>query len=307
MHGHGAKSAVTFEVTRRSRPAWLFEADSGFRLRVSLDGKPWLWSRIHTWWDEALLVEDYPAVHRTVLPPILQDHLRAAPPPADVDAWADHWTQRVAAWLTERPAGPLHNGLWCATAVPFAASPKLLSSYDEEPIDVTARGLPSLQRVTAAMRKTIRHDDWTRMSEGEVLSLRDPKVADAGRLKMWRKRARDGELVPIVVWLLPLLQKYVVIDGHVRLHAALEEGTTPTAIVVTSAREVGSGLSEEELLALPESVLRTFDSESNEHILAPMGRAWRMAGGAKAWRAELTAKTLGTPFADDEDLEWAFE
>ena len=45
----------------------------------------------------------------------------------------------------------------------------------------------------------------------------------AGRLKWWRKTAREGCLPPILLWFVASLDSYVVIDGHYRLQAAIDE------------------------------------------------------------------------------------
>ena len=46
-----------------------------------------------------------------------------------------------------------------------------------------------------------------------------------GRLKYWRKRARQNQLPPVLVYELPALSdRWLILDGHLRLAAALTEG-----------------------------------------------------------------------------------
>ena len=63
--------------------------------------------------------------------------------------------------------------------------------------------------------------------------------AEDGRLKYWRKRARQNQLPPILVYeLTALSSRWLILDGHLRLTAALAEGQLPPLIVIqaTTAR-----------------------------------------------------------------------
>ena len=63
--------------------------------------------------------------------------------------------------------------------------------------------------------------------------------AEDGRLKYWRKRARQNQLPPVLVYELPALSdRWLILDGHLRLAAALAEGQLPPLIVIqaTTAR-----------------------------------------------------------------------
>ena len=63
--------------------------------------------------------------------------------------------------------------------------------------------------------------------------------AEDGRLKYWRKRARQNQLPPVLVYeLTALSSRWLILDGHLRLAAALAEGQLPPLIVIqaTTAR-----------------------------------------------------------------------
>ncbi|PTL79149.1 hypothetical protein [Vitiosangium sp. GDMCC 1.1324] len=68
---------------------------------------------------------------------------------------------------------------------------------------------------------------WPEAKMGAVLALREPSRPDASRVKAWRKHARDGTLPPVLLLYMELPQKWLVLDGHDRLQAALLEGITP--------------------------------------------------------------------------------
>lgn len=63
--------------------------------------------------------------------------------------------------------------------------------------------------------------------------------AEDGRLKYWRKRARQNQLPPVLVYeLTALSDRRLILDGHLHLAAALAEGQLPPLIIIqaTTAR-----------------------------------------------------------------------
>jgi hypothetical protein len=79
-----------------------------------------------------------------------------------------------------------------------------------------------------------------------LLQLRAPSSSDDGRIKMWRKRARERRLPPLLVWWCNGVHAHVLLDGHDRLHAALLEGITPDVIALTDVTTRGSAALEEQ-------------------------------------------------------------
>lgn len=78
-----------------------------------------------------------------------------------------------------------------------------------------------------------------------LLQLRAPSASDDGRVKMWRKRAREGRLPPVLVWWSNGLHVHVVLDGHDRLHAALLEGIAPDIIALSDVTSRGAAAIDE--------------------------------------------------------------
>ncbi|MFG2111901.1 hypothetical protein ACGFRB_04560 [Streptomyces sp. NPDC048718] len=52
-------------------------------------------------------------------------------------------------------------------------------------------------------------------------------AADDGRVKAYRKQARDGTLPPVLMWWVSGLDCGVILDGHARLAAAIAESVEP--------------------------------------------------------------------------------
>ncbi len=78
---------------------------------------------------------------------------------------------------------------------------------------------------------------WIELYEGggAVVGLHavDPH---SGRLKWWRKKAREGSLPPILLWYVSGLNCHLILDGHCRLQAAIDENLPPQFLVLSSPR-----------------------------------------------------------------------
>jgi hypothetical protein len=140
-------------------------------------------------------------------------------------------------------------------------------------------------------------------------------------VKSWRKRARDGTLPPALLLYVDILEKWLVLDGHDRVHAALLEGVEPPLLGLwpfievqpreSAVRQQGALIGSELQLragATPEVIDRV-----NRLLLLNFGsprrgtvtRAWPLAGGIEAWRAEVLAWRRWNAIPADED-DWAW-
>lgn len=72
---------------------------------------------------------------------------------------------------------------------------------------------------------------------GDQLLPRYAIEPDSGRLKWWRKKCREGTLPPILVWHVAGLASFVILDGHYRLQAAIEEQIAPQFVVLSELSE----------------------------------------------------------------------
>lgn len=213
------------------------EMVSGHRGRMSLwmGGEPLLW---------ATVLEDHSGVWLIVN----QEHpgqfeLLPHVTSADVEAakragaggrlalWSRYFAQRLASstspmlparcWrllpmLYRPPSAPCKLGQiqsvehWCFHS-PSLSSPPGFSwtLYGEDFPDLLNR-----ERVSLI--------DW--WWNGYLLRGRYAVNPDDSRLKWWRKKCREGSLPPVLVWYITGLASYVILDGHCRLQAAIEEG-----------------------------------------------------------------------------------
>lgn len=133
--------------------------------------------------------------------------------------------------------------------------------------------------------------DWDVGYVGLLLTRQLSDESD-GRVKMWRKRAKDGTLPPLVTWWCRGLYAHVLLDGHDRVHAALLEGIKPGVIVLADASaQSKNDVEERKRSALEQAAtLDTIPSAAN--------RAFAMNAILRAgWdpRAEWELVTLGFP------------
>ncbi|AKQ63824.1 hypothetical protein A176_000736 [Myxococcus hansupus] len=126
----------------------------------------------------------------------------------------------------------------------------------------------------------------------------------------------------MLLFFVDILAKWVVLDGHDRLHAALLEGVTPPLLGLwpfiarsrteSAVREEGALFSAEVQLragATPETVERVNRMLLFNFTPDPRGtvsRAWPLPGGRDAWREEVSARRRRerTPLLDDADWKW---
>jgi len=92
--------------------------------------------------------------------------------------------------------------------------------------------------------------------------------AEAGRLKWWRKKAREGSLPPVLLWYVGGLASYVVIDGHYRLQAALAENLAPAFIVLSATRVRDFALSPEHQQRVMDSLRKRGDTVPRNQALS---------------------------------------
>ncbi|ELS52534.1 hypothetical protein [Streptomyces viridochromogenes] len=152
--------------------------------------------------------------YRSVVPPLRAGTGRA------LAGRPDRWAYRFARHLLDSPDSPLHEGRWLLSC----ASPLLRWNHG---------GLPQSE-YWASMLVEGHPDgylDWfVHSGSWEILPLRQLPDADDGRVKAYRKQARDGTLPPVLLWWVSGLDCHLILDGHARLAAAVAESTAPSLL-----------------------------------------------------------------------------
>ncbi|OJT24835.1 hypothetical protein BO221_10525 [Archangium sp. Cb G35] len=310
------------------RPSFHVEATPVYRLRVSSGGLPLLWLRIDEWWSFCGFLRGH-ALAPGVIPPLPVAEVRGIPHEPGTSAWWESWTWQMARALAQSPQPVLHVGRWCLRplqavtrreSAPYPCVPSGLTGGPADPPH-------SLEGVLRWERFWV--EEWSSggppgddsVSSGAVLPLRAPSAAEDGRVKSWRKHARSGTLPPALLLYLEIAGKWLVLDGHDRLHAALLEGVPPPLLGLwpvfektvpeDPVRREGVQLSVEVQLrskTAPEVIDRANRALVREFRglrRAAVTRTWLLPGGAEAWRLDVLSWRRQHPLvAKEGDWDW---
>ncbi|RKH21940.1 hypothetical protein D7Y13_33350 [Corallococcus praedator] len=309
------------------RPALRLEAASRYRLRLMSGDAPLLWVRIDDWWDRAVFLRGTaPSPWR--LPSLSAPEVRAVSHAPGSAPWWEAWEWKLARELVEAPASVLYSGQWCLRPV-GVLSADTAERHPVSPMEWQFGQPPQAPHSLDAVTRfgPAWNEDWwdtlPAQRPGAVLPLRAPSAPDDGRVKSWRKRARDGTLPPALLLYVDILAKWLVLDGHDRLHAALLEGVEPPLLGLwpsvlmagtpsSSVREAGALFSAEFQLrtgATPqvvERVNRMLLLNFAQPLKGTVSRAWPIPGGLAAWRQEvlLARRQRERLPLTDEDWDW---
>jgi len=230
--------------TRSSlKPDLRLESGTNSRLQLMQGDTPLFWATLARGYEGVYLLKSFaefasPVAPGTVDSAVVEKIKRLAP--ADrLPAWSRVFAQA----LTDNASSLIHPGLWLFTGVQASSGHRSFTSEQ--------RGrAPHLQLwAIEDVAQTLQDDpvcfiDWFvhepekgKQDTNSLVNLRPAAPLDSGRLKWWRKKAREQALPPILVWYLDCLQAYVVVDGHIRLQAAILENQAPEFIIVCSAQK----------------------------------------------------------------------
>lgn len=211
------------------------------------------------------------------IPPLRAEKARA------LGARKGRWAQSFAEALAGNARGPLHAGRWALTSERPRRDDMVLTDRNGE-------------------------IDWFRHNGSwQILPLRGLSDPAAGRVKSYRKQARDGVLPPVLLWWVSGLDLYVVLDGHDRLVAALAESQEPPLLALshintrmvgqdsdaavsryTTAAEAIQGQVDRRVPGAAEAASafarRLADTLKSIETAHGITRAWPLRGGTAAWQ-----------------------
>lgn len=320
---HGVRSAVAaapypglhVTIDSPTRPMLRFEFASPLLFRLVIGTSNVLWGRIDDWWSSTELVRDAPLPGAVVPPLRAQDIDGVGASPRTTD-WYAHWSRAFARELASSPLTPLHVGAW-----------RLLPRT--EPTSSPAPWPPRCSFESPRSREGVAEDElgpdatdrplfvnYCDVQPAPLIRLRPPGDADDSRVKMWRRRARDGSLPPLLALFVSPIGAYLLLDGHDRLAAARAERVSPPLLTLFPVRERAHTEDPETRRAaleatiemqkqnLPTDVLNrivtaVFDDRPRS---VPLTRVWPLAGGVAAWRDGALRAAQRMVAADRESL-----
>jgi hypothetical protein len=311
IHSDGPDRAflgLELTIEPRVRPALHVQAGRPYLMRLMAGSSPLLWARVdhdqYGFW----YVRRRPALGSSglVTPPLTALEARAPSEPMGSEAWYRVWARFFARKLEASAASPLGAGRWrLVPATPHAGR--------ADPRHPPPRG-PALAPV-CHLEKVAEQDDhdyadWDTGHDQSPLALRSLSSVEDDRVKAWRRGCRERALPPVLLMWVSGLVRYVILDGHDRLLAALAEGEPPPVLALLrlqeerverdagEARSVAAQVSAH-LLGTPDPGPRShgprvefanrllIDAYDDGPNLSAVTQAWPLAGGVSAWCAEV--------------------
>jgi hypothetical protein len=229
----GAWEGLTVTLDRHDLPAhpqWTTDIVRPGRVRITAGGAARWWARQSRDWASLALLRGAPMTRDdAVLRPITSDDLRAVTAAPGTMAWWRYWSLWFVEAMVASGRSPLRPGLWWIAPVLCrdVASLAVLDRVRRR-ATLTARWDAAHTTIENALGPAWTEDRWDEWwyngGSGGLLPLRRASPRDSGRLKSWRKRAREGTLPPVLVHFIGALDMFVLLDGHDRYAAAVAEG-----------------------------------------------------------------------------------
>jgi hypothetical protein len=320
----GSWKGLDLRVEARStptRPGLHMQAGAPGLMRLMAGEWPLVWARVEPdhygyWYVRRPVAENSPGL---IIPPISAIEARSVEEPAGSPQWFRSWSRMFGRKLIDAPVSPLYPGRWWV--VPAEVR---VGDAGWLPTSVAGRSLASVcHLVRVAVQPAAGYADWDFGDALEPLAMRPLSGPDDARVKAWRRSLREGCMPPALLIWISGLDRYIVLDGHDRIAAALAESTLPNVLVLCHMQEQPRSPDASKSKAVAEEVARQltasrspdlrpgrpFRIETANRLLidafdsrprvAPVSRAWRLDGGASRWRSQVSDALSG---ANDEDV-----
>lgn len=284
----GVWAGLLLDVSACTPPAFTVSVCPPHCLRVAAGDRAMLWARVERdYWGVDLLRSDSP-LSPGIVPPITAAQVRekhAADPARARAGWARFFAEALAG----SGSSPLADGQWLL-------QPSLHGS--------AAVSIRPDMAALALARPALDALDWSDITLGcpvAPIPLRSPSPAQNGRVNAWARHARAGTLPPVLLMWVSGLQAHVVLDGHDRLQAAVQQGMDVPVLVLLRHEE---GTLDEGALARADAIAASsagaeMTVEARNRLLLDLycpsrevlpSRGDLLRGGMVQWSAEVQAR-----------------
>lgn len=249
-------------VSEADKPALHLQTTANMKMRFQLHEQSLFWARIIKGYYGVNVLKALPATTLPVTTSPINDAEQQIVPPissAEIEANQRHYQQEYfAAWsryfanaLKQSSNTLLHDGEWLMLAYQAELVGSEPSSWVFRNADTQNKfNLGPIRNVDAALTESpLLSIDWGLNGNNDLIGLYSPagSTEQRGRWKWWCKKAREGTLPPILIWFVGGLSSFIILDGHLRLRAAIDENVPPTFIVLYHGIHVEHELSDKTL------------------------------------------------------------
>ncbi len=294
-------------------PSWSIDLAHPSAVRISSGDAVRWWGLQRRWWSGVGLLRGAPtSADDAVVRAITTDDLTAVEAAPGTVAWWRHWSRWFVRAMVASGRSPLRPGLWLLTPV-IARDVGSLTVVGARQV---RDGQPSrwspvrrnIERAEGALwTDDLLDENWGLDGSYALLPMRRASRPDSGRVKSWRKRAREGVLPPVLVHYVAALTSFALLDGHDRYAAARAEGVPVPWLDVTavnfeerfrptSAQQAGwarqieivSSVSPPVPTAKINQLYQLAYDDRPRPVRACYGRV--LAGGRRRWEEEVTRR-----------------
>lgn len=242
-------------------------------------------------------------------------------------AWWRHWSRWFVREMVASGRSPLRPGLWWLTPV-IARDVGSLTIADARQVrdGLASRWNPVRRNIEHAegdlWTEDLLDENWGLNGSYTLLPMRRASRPDNGRVKSWRKRAREGVLPPVLVHYVAALTSFALLDGHDRYAAARAEGVPVPWLDVTAVSfeerypptasqqagwarqmEIVSNVSPPLPTAKINQLYQLAYDDRPRPVRACYGRV--LAGGRRRWEEEVTQRLAALGLSSD--ASWFLE
>lgn len=139
------------------------------------------------------------------------------------------WSKFFSKSLSESEITFLHEGTWKISEAKLKRDPL-------EKMDRFKKW--KISNLTETYEKgQLSYTEWTFSGNSTLIPLKNFPIPSDGRLKWWTKKVKEGTCPPILIWYVHSLDSYLIIDGHYRLKASMNENRLPKILVLNQIFE----------------------------------------------------------------------
>ena len=328
-HHPASPNSLALHIDRQTQGRLKLHTPDGISLSLTYNDEPMFWSFFSHDLYDVYLIRSYAESWQAYQPvghigSRVNEHIARQPAAEQGLLWNKYFIEQLAA----HNAGLLGIGEWHFDYRPAQTLPPQWGECWHD----TAVGQPETdenyaQWLFSGSRFDALDNNFYTQAE-RFIALKTHHTED-GRLKYWRKRARQNQLPPVLVYELPALSdRWLILDGHLRLAAALSEGQLPPLITIqaTTARHSPQTATEHETaktaaLSQYEKIARQTDHNPqalnavSQHIIRAYDtlpyllHTTRAAAdiAPKTWLQQLQTYAAQHGFAEEFERVWTTE
>ncbi len=140
-----------------------------------------------------------------------------------------YWSKFFSKSLSESESTFLNEGVWKISKAKLKRDPLEKTGRFEKwkinDLDVTYD------------KEQLSYIDWGLCGNSTIIPIKKAPIPTDGRLKWWTKKVKEGNCPPILTWYVNSLDAFVLIDGHYRLKACMNENKLPQILVLNQIIE----------------------------------------------------------------------